>query len=261
MDWNGKTVWVTGASSGIGRAAAGILHGRGARLILSARNREALEKLNESLGGKHFVLPFDLAETRRIPEITREALEQAGQIDLLLLSGGISQRSRFLETRPEVERKILEVDFFANTLLARGVIPAMVKAGGGHIAVLSSLAGKFGFPMRSAYSAAKHALHGYFETIRTELHRENIRVTMVCPGPIRTNISINALEADGQPHNRMDELQQKSMSPEKCARKMLRAIEKNKKEVYIGGKEIILIYLKRFYPWLFNKIVLKVRPT
>ena len=194
-----KVIWITGASSGLGRELAILLHKQGSKLLLSGRNLDALVELNESLHGEHTLLAFDLAEPNRIPSIAKKALSLFPRIDILILCGGISQRNLFIESSAELDKLIMDVDFFSNSALARAVVPQMIENKGGRIVVISSLAGIFGYPLRSAYSAAKHALQGYFETVRTELHKDNIQVTIVSPGRIRTQISFNALLADGSP--------------------------------------------------------------
>jgi short-subunit dehydrogenase len=137
----------------------------------------------------------------------------------------------------------------------------MTEAGGGHIVVMSSIVGKFGITLRSAYSASKHALHGFFETLRCELSDSNIRVTIMCPGRIRTNISMNAITKDGSLYHKMDEGQVKGISPESFARRVIRAIRKNRKEVITGGREVLIIYIRRFLPWLFYILTSRVKPT
>lgn len=137
----------------------------------------------------------------------------------------------------------------------------MIEQKGGHLVVISSLTGKFGFPLRSAYAASKHALLGYFETIYAELKQYNIRVTMVCPGRIKTNVSLNALDKTGNSYGKMDKGQDKGMSPERCARKIMKAIRKNKLEVYVGSFDILMVYLKRYFPFIFRILLTKVSPV
>jgi len=258
MTMNKQFIWITGASSGLGLELSIQLHQLGANLILSGRNIRALEELKQSLGERHQILAFDLAEPEKIPEVADKAFQLFPKIDQLILCGGISQRNLFIESSLELDKKILDVDFFSNTELARAVIPQMIRNNGGRIVVVSSLAGKFGYPLRSAYSAAKHALHGYFETVRAELHDEHIKITIVNPGRIRTNISYNALLADGSPQGTMDYGQAHGMDAAKCARKIIKAIKHNKKEVYIGWPDILLIYIYRFIPAIYHRLIRKL---
>jgi dehydrogenase/reductase SDR family protein 7B len=144
--------------------------------------------------------------------------------------------------------------------LAKAVLPFMIKQQSGHITVVSSIAGKFGFYLRSTYSATKHALHGYFESLRLEVEKNNIKVLLVCPGKIKTNISNNAILADGNKHAKMDESHANAMTAKECAKKILYAIEHNKQEILIGRKEVLTVYIKRFFPSLLYKILRKQSP-
>lgn len=264
MHFQNKTVWITGASSGIGEELAYSCSRRGARVILSARNETKLEnvKLNcENMGAKAFVFPVDLSDLQQIENVASDVLNQFETIDLLINNAGISQRGSALETLPIVERKIMELNFFGVVALTKKVLPAMIKNGGGNIAVTSSITGKFGFKLRSSYSASKFALSGYFESLRLELAGQNIHVTIAFPGRIKTDISLVALKADGKQQGTMDDGQESGISAKKCSEKFIRAIEKNKKEVLIGGKEVIMVHLKRFVPSLFYRIASQIKAT
>jgi dehydrogenase/reductase SDR family member 7B len=264
MNFLNKIVWITGASSGIGEHLAYSCIKRGATVILSARNKEKLEKVKThctELGGKCYIYPFDLADSKQIEIVAEEVLQQYKNIDVLINNGGVSQRSLAIETLPEVDRKIMETNYFGTIALTRKVLPVMIKNGGGNIAVTASITGLFGFKLRSSYSASKHALHGYFESLRMELYGKNIHITIVSPGRIRTNLSLSALSKEGAMHGKMDDGQKGGISAEKCSEKYIKAIEKNKKEVLIGNKELIMVYLKRFAPFLFHRIIVKVKAT
>jgi len=154
----------------------------------------------------------------------------------------------------------MEINFYGAVYLTKALVPYMINNGGGHIAVTSSISGKFGFPLRAAYSASKHALHGFFETLRAELKNKNIKVTILCPGRVKTNISVNALTKNGTSYGKMSKGQDNGISPEKCAKKYLSAIKRNKKDVNIGSVEIFMVYLKRLFPGIFYKIVSKINP-
>lgn len=263
MFFQGKIVWITGASSGIGEELAVHAAAQGAKLILSARSKEQLERVKkrcEDAGGKAIIITLDLSDPLSIDEAASEVLGTFGKVDYLFNNGGISQRSLAADASIEVDRRIMEVNFFGAVKLTKAVLPAMLKNGGGHILVMSSIVGKIGFPVRSAYAASKHALHGFFHTLWAEYHRQGIRVTIVCPGMVRTQISIHALEGNGKEHGVMDDRQDRGLSPEKAARIILRAVRKNKREIYIG-KEQVLIYLFRYFPWLFFRIVSRFKPT
>jgi len=183
-----------------------------------------------------------------------------GRIDILFNNGGFSQRSEVLKTPLQIDREIMEVNYFANIALTKLVLPIMIKQQLGQIIVISSIAGKFGFFLRSAYSAAKHALHGFYESLRLETEQYGIRVLIVCPGKIKTNISINAVTEDGNKHNKMDESHIEAMSAEICVNKIIEALKKNKEELLVGGKEIKVVWLKRFFPNFLSKILRKQSP-
>ncbi|SNS50244.1 Short-chain dehydrogenase [Belliella buryatensis] len=256
-----SVVWITGASSGIGEALVKTYHQAGWKIIISSRKKEALENLKATCQntGNIYVLPLDLADSSQFTEIVTDAIKAFGHIDILINNGGISQRSLALDTSIEVDRKIMEIDFFGTIALSKAILPHFVERKSGHFGVVSSLVGKFGSPYRSSYSAAKHALHGFFDSLRAEIYKENIWVTMICPGFIRTNVSINALTADGTPLNEMDEAQDKGMSPEDCAQAIKKALDRKKEEVLIGGKEVLAVYLKRFFPKVFSKLIRKAK--
>lgn len=258
-----KVVWITGASSGIGKELAIQLADLGAELILSARSVEALEELKSSLPNaeKHSVVPMDLAENKHFDEVAAEVIKTHKRIDYLFNSGGISQRAEVSETSIDVDRRIMEVNYFGNIALTKAVLPYMQKQKSGHIIVTSSIAGKFGFFLRSAYSASKHALHGYYESLLLEEEKNNIAVTIVCPGKINTPISKSALTADGTAHGEMDHNQATGMPVDVCVNQMLKATVKKKKEVLIGGKEILAAKIKRFSPALFWKVIRNQKAT
>jgi dehydrogenase/reductase SDR family member 7B len=258
-----KVIWITGASSGIGEALAYELSARGARLILSARRENELKRVQEQLPNKAqavLLLPFDLMKKENFPAVVNAAVSQFGKVDVLVNNGGYSQRSLALDTPEEIERELMEVNFFSYTALSKLVLPQMIKNGYGQLVVMSSIAGKFGFFYRSSYSAAKHALHGYFESLRLENYEQNIHVLLVCPGKIKTNVSLNAVTANGGTHRRMDKSHEEAMSPQQCAKQIADAMAKHKEELYVGGKELKAVWLKRFFPHLFSKLIRKQTP-
>jgi len=261
---NNKVAWITGASSGIGEALAYQLAGMGCSLVISSNQEEELGKVQEEIvkkGGKCIALPFDLADAVGIPLIAKEAISAFGRIDLLFNNGGISQRSLINETPVDNDRRIMEINYFSNIVLTKSVLPQMIRNGGGHIAVTSSLSGLFGFPLRSAYCASKHALHGFYETLRIEHIHDNIKVTIACPDRVRTRISFNALDSRGKAHGRMDERQDKGITADECASAIIKAVRKDKIIVLIGGFEKVAVYLKRYLPSVFYRMIAKVKAT
>ena len=260
----GRSVWITGASSGIGLELAILAAEAGASVFLISSRKDALAEAARICGahgaGPVHYRPMDLSDTRMAFSGTRSILEEQGTPEYLILNAGVSQRSLSGDTDTEVTRKIMDINFFGAVAVARAVLPAMVEAGGGRIGISSSLLGEFGFPLRSAYSASKKALHGYFETVGLEYASAGIRTTLVMPGRIRTLISMNALEADGRKHAKMDPGQQKGLDPRACARKYWRAVIRGRRETVIGGFDTVMIFLHRHLPWLFRIIAAKTNP-
>lgn len=257
-----KVIWLTGASSGIGEALAYELAGNGAKLILSARRKGALERVKGNCPSETQpnvrILPLDLEKADTLQLSTEAAIQLFGHIDVLINNGGISQRSLVAETLVSVDRRIMEVNYFGAIALTKYLLPHFVRRKQGHFVNVSSVTGKFGTPYRSAYAASKHALHGFFDALRAEHHRDNINVTMICPGFIHTPITFSALTADGSPLNKMDEAQFKGKPADWCARKIVSAVAHKREEVYIGGKEVLAVYLKRFFPRIFSKVIRNV---
>lgn len=252
-------VWITGASSGIGEEAAKQLNAAGAFVILSARNFEALQAVQRNLANpdKSVVICIDLEDSENFPALTKDILAKYGRIDYLINNGGLSQRGEAAETPMEVDRRIMEINYFGNIALTKAVLPCMRAQKSGHIVVVSSIAGKFGFFLRSAYSASKHALQGFYESVLLEEEKNNIHVTLVYPGKINTDISKAALNSEGKAHGVMDHNQETGMPVDVCVRKMLSAVSKKKKSVLIGKKEIWAVHIKRLWPSLFWKIIRK----
>ena len=262
MTLQNKTAWITGASSGIGEALAYALSERGVRLILSARRLEELERVRSRCANAdtHLALPLDLAAFDA-EAVTRQVLTQVGVIDLLIHSGGVSQRSTVAETDMAVQRRIMEINYFGAIALTHAVLPGMIARKSGHFVVISSLSGKISTPRRSAYAASKHALHGFFDALRAEVYQEGLRVTIVCPGYTKTNLSLHALTGDGGAHGQMDPTQAKGMTPERLATRICQAIEREEEEVLVGGKEVVAVYLKRFWPSLYNRMIRRTKIT
>lgn len=258
-----SVIWITGASSGIGEAIAQACSAAGASIIISARRAEELARVQATCAHqeKVYILPLDLSKQENMPDKVAEAIAAFGHVDILINNGGISQRSLIKETLASVDRQIMEINYFGTIALTKALLPHFIERKSGHVATITSLVGKFGTPLRSAYSASKHALHGFFDAYRAEHYADGLKVTMICPGFIKTNVSVNALTAKGEKQNTMDQAQANGMSPETCAKHILSAIAKNKEEVYIGGKEIMGVYLKRWVPTLFSKILRKMKVT
>lgn len=259
--FSGKVVWITGASSGIGEALAKSFWNEGAHLVLSARRLSELERVKSCLkprgNQRVFILPMDISETLVSKQLTDDVIREFGQIDILVNNAGLSQRSYAIDTPLDIDRKIMEVNFFGTVALTKAVLPFMVHRKLGLIIVISSISGKFGFYLRSAYAASKHALHGFFESLRMEVFKDNVQVMIVCPGKISTAFSLSALTADGQLHNKMDNAIAKGMPAEECAERILKGAIRGEDEINVGGKEIRAVWIKRFFPRLFSKLIRK----
>lgn len=254
-----KVVWITGASSGIGEGIVKVLAPQNVKLILSSRRKEALEEVKAQCPtqGNVKILPIDLSQPDTLEEKATEALALFGHVDIVIHSGGISQRSFAMDTDIEVSRRLMEVNFFSTTIITKALLPSMIKNGFGHIVPISSLAGKFGAPYRSGYAASKHALHGYYESLRAELWKKGVFVTIVTPGLIKTNISLNAITEHGKKNNAIDDGIANAFSADLCGTQIIKAIINEKEEVRIGGKETISILFKRFLPLLFSRFIRK----
>ncbi len=258
-----KVVWITGASSGIGKELALALADLGAKLVLSSRGKDALEaiKTDKDLSDERcLILPIDLSDIGDADAKVELVLQHFGRIDYLINNGGISQRSYAYETGVDVDRMVFETNFFGTIALTKAVLPVMIKQGSGHLSATSSIVGKFGFPLRSAYSASKHALHGFFESVRAEVADKGIKVAMIIPGRILTQISVNAVTKDGSRHGELDKGQAEGMKADRAAQKILMGLANEKKEILVGGKELLMVHIRRFLPRLYYRMASRVEP-
>lgn len=281
MEYRGKVIWITGASSGIGEALAHALHKKGATLILSARRVDELERVKaECLGGDTgigdtgtedtgtedtgttkatdtkitdtkpaqssiVILPLDLSQPETFAEKTTQAINAFGHVDMLINNGGMGQRAKAIEAQMDTIRRVMEVNFFGTVGLTQAIAPYMIKRGHGSIVVISSVMGKIGTAWRSTYAASKHALHGFFDSMRHEVSEQGIDITLVCPGFVSTDITKHALLADGSTFGKIGRGQMHGMPADQFAETMLAKLGRGKKEIFIGGKEVYAVYLKR----------------
>jgi short-subunit dehydrogenase len=259
-----KTVWITGASSGIGEALTNELIKQGAKVIISARREEELKRVQQAAGTSHvYVLPLDLEAPATFPAKLQEAIGAFSQIDIMIHNGGISHRGTVKDTLPDVQRKVMEVDYFSYIELTRLLLPHMLQRRTGHIVAVSSVMGKIGTPLRSAYAAAKHALHGFFDCLRAEVWQEGIHVTIIMPGYIRTQVSMNAVTASGEKLNQLSKNIGGGFPADKTAQQILKAIQKKKFEKFVGkpfSQEWIALHLMRFFPTVAINILKKAVP-
>lgn len=260
MNLNHKTIWITGASSGIGRQLAEDLARKGCTLLLSARNRDKLEEVQTAClkhTAKVEILTLDLEKSDELGSKVEEALHLMGRIDVLFNNGGISQRSLILDTDLSVDRKLMEVDYLGTVALSKAILPHFIDNQSGLYVVTSSVMGKFGSPYRSGYCAAKHALHGFFDVMRMEHEKDGIEVCIICPGFVNTDVTRNAVTGDGSSYNQQDQKTEDGLPVSDFTRRMIRAVESGKHEAYIGRKEAMAVYVKRFFPRLLHKIIIR----
>jgi short-subunit dehydrogenase len=263
MNFSGKTFWITGAASGMGKAVSLQLAKFASLLIISDRDQAGLEKTASEISGfgaKIRPILLDMSDSDAIASISAEIVSEGIIINGLYQFAGISQRSLVTETPLENDRKIMEINFFGVVALTKAILPSMIEQGGGQIVVTSSLVGKFGFPYRSAYAASKHALHGFFESLLAENSKNNIKVSILIPGRVQTNISKFAIDKDGKEYGKMDPGQAKGITSEKAAARILRGLQKEKKEIKVGGNELLMLYIRRFFPALYYKLATRIKP-
>ncbi|MCR5114141.1 MAG: SDR family oxidoreductase [Bacteroidales bacterium] len=259
-----KVVCITGASSGIGEATAYRFAEENAALLLIALEEDRLAEVSQkcrNIGAPEVAtFPYDLSDLENLPDLMETAWDRFGRIDVMYNNAGISQRTTTVDTDMSMFRKIIDIDFYAPVIITKTLLPKMLESGGGQFVVTTSIAGCFGFPLRCAYSSAKHALYGFFETVHAENYAQNVRVTLVCPGRVRTNISLYALDKGGKRHGKMDAGQAGGITPEKAAKQIVRAVYKRKREIRVGSTELLMAYIKRFFPGLCAKIARKIKP-
>lgn len=248
-----RTVWITGASSGIGKALAELASAAGANVILSGRRIEALQAVAESLSTDSLILPFETTDFKALDSVVERAWSWQGRVDVLINNAGVSQRSIAIETQPEVYQRMLDIDLLAPIWLTQLQLNRMAAAGGAHIVAISSLAGRIGAPLRTAYCAAKHGLIGYMDALRCEVEvAHNIKVTNVLPGSVATDVSRNALTADGSPRSQSDTVIDAGDDPRDCAAAILHAVETQQRElIYASGNELALTQLRHSQPDAF----------
>ncbi|MGQ1945918.1 SDR family NAD(P)-dependent oxidoreductase [Geofilum sp. OHC36d9] len=264
MDFHHKTLWITGAASGMGKSVSLALAHYNTTLVLSDRDAEGLAvtaREAEKAGARVRVEVLDMSDSDAIFSTAQRVIDDGVIVNGLYHFAGISQRSLVTETPLENDRKIMEINFFGVVALTKALLPVMITNGGGQLMATSSLVGKFGFPYRSAYSASKHALHGFFESILAENYDKNIRVSLLIGGRIHTNISKFALNKEGHEYGKMDPGQAGGISPEKAARQIIKGLTRERLEIPVGGKELLILRIKRFFPLWHSKLVRKISPV
>jgi short-subunit dehydrogenase len=257
--FDNKVVWITGASSGIGEALAKTFAKHKVKLVLSARRADELERVKASTGlsdADVFVLPLDVSENNTFEAATKKVIDHFGQIDILVNNAGLSHWSKLKDTSMDVIKTILNVNFLGGAGLTKAVLPYMLEKKKGNIVVISSILGHIVTPKQGAYNASKHALQGFFDTLRAEVSGDGIKVLLVCPGFVRTNVAKNSLDRDGKPINKDNNLIAGGLDPRYVSEQVLNAIQNNKEEIIVAGaKEKFAILVKRFAPGLFSKFI------
>ena len=256
-DFAGQVVWITGASSGIGRALALAFDRAGATLVLSSRRLDALEEVRSRCRRPRGVdlVPMDLAEPDRIPEIAADVLDRHGRVDVMVHNAGIAHRDLVANTPVSIDRRIMEVNHFGPVSLTKSLLPRMLAKQSGRFVVVTSMSGVYGAPCVSAYAASKHALHGFFESLRAEVHDDGVGVTIVIPGFIRTAITEHALTGRGRPYGRQLSVHDEGLDPDECAERILRGVADGDEEILVGKSEILSVHLARLCPRLMSRIV------
>ena len=253
--FNNKTIWITGASSGIGRSLTIQLAKLGAKLVITARRKEELEKVKLECGNAEVhIHPFDLSDLDNLDEFSNSVQKEIGDIDILINNAGISAWSSINGTQFKVYEDVMNLDFFSVVKLIQSVLPNMILRKEGQIVTNTSLLGKFAIKKRSVYASAKHALHGFMDALRAEVYEHNIKVNIVAPGFVNTEVGMKALTEDGTPYGANDRgHESQGMDVNKAANMIIQAIEKNKRESYIVPKfafpRVVLI-ISRFLPGL-----------
>ena len=250
MSFAGKVVWVTGASSGIGEALAREMLGAGAWVVVSGRNLDALEHVAALAPDRALVLPFESTNFNELPRIVHSAWQWQGRIDVLINNAGVSQRSLALDTSFDVYRRLIEVDYLAPVALTQQLLPLMVQRRCGHIAVVSSVAGKVGTPLRSGYCGAKHAVVGFFDSLRAEVELAyGIQVSVILPGSVQTAVAVNALSGTGSARGRSDPNIENGMPVEVAVRTIIDGLSRGLREIPVAeGFEFAALRLRTHAP-------------
>lgn len=266
-DLRDAVVVITGASSGLGKECAKVFHAAGARLVLCGRDASRLLQVVQELTAKSLQNPtqlthvphtvvFDLADTTAVDRAAEEILACYGHVDVLINNAGISYRGNIVDTQLSVQREVMETNYFGPVALTQALLPSMIRRHSGHIVVVSSVQGKISIPYRSAYAASKHATQAYFDCLRAETEQFGVAVTVVSPGYIRTNLSVNAVTADGSKHGVLDQSTATGRHPKHVAQSLFNAVAVKSKDVIVAGLvPTLAVYLRTLWPALFFKIM------
>ncbi len=256
-----KVIWITGASSGIGRSLALKFAKEGWTVAASARRENLLQELHTENENIHS-FPLDVTNTEQCKVVFNDIVKKFENIEICVFGTGIHDPKSEKNFNLDKIRKIMEVNYTGTVALTKAVLPYFIEKQQGQIVVTTSIVGLIGTPLRSSYAASKHALHGFFDSLRAEVHDHHIDVTLICPGFVSTNISMNALTGDGTSQQKMDTATANGISPERFAKLMAKAIHSKKEEAYIAGfKEKLGVYVKRWFPRVFSIMIRKLSVT
>jgi short-subunit dehydrogenase len=233
MSFAGQVIWITGASSGIGAALARGWAKEGAHLVLSGRDEARLGEVAKDCG-ETLILPFDVRDDAALADATAKAIAWKGGVDIAVANAGVSQRSRALKTDMQVYRDIIDIDLTSQIAFSQGLIGHMAKRGSGKLLFISSIAGKVGVPMRTAYSAVKFGLAGYADALRGELSINGVDVHVIYPGSVATDVARNALTADGQKRGRSDDVIDNGIPVDEAAATMIQGVAKGEREIIVA---------------------------
>lgn len=262
QDLDNKVVWITGASSGLGKALAEECAAQGAQVILTARRYEELEKVRAGLStpDQHLSVAADITDESQVRMAYEQVLQEKGRIDWLINNAGLSQRALIQDTTMRTERAIMEVDYFSQVFLTKTVLPTFLQQKSGRIAFVSSVAGLLGTQYRASYSAAKAAIHMWANSLRAEVADQGVGVSVIFPGFVKTNVSFNALNGEGKPQGHQDEAIENGLSPEAFAKTVVKALLKDEEYIVVGGtKEKLGVLVSRLSPTTLYKMIRKMK--
>lgn len=256
----GKVVWITGASSGIGKAIAYECAAQGAQVVLTARRIDELENVRLGLAQpeQHISVVADITDNVQVEAAYQKVLAEKGRIDWLINNAGLSLRALIAETSMETERAIMEVDYFSQVFLTKTVLPTFLQQKSGRIVFISSVAGLLGTQYRASYSAAKGAIHMWANSLRAEVAEQGVHISVIFPGFVKTNVSINALNGEGKPRAIQDEAIENGLSATDFARQTIHSLQRGEEYIVVGGlKEKLGVWVSRISPKLLYKMIRK----
>ena len=260
MNWKDKRIWVVGASSGIGEGLVNVLSKQGAKLIISSRRTELLNEIATLHPDTDIkVMYADMEKHAELPAIAQEAWNLFDGLDYIFLNAGMSVRDLVSETIVEAERKVMDINFWGPVTITKTLLPDLTDSRDVHIVLTSSLSGKYGVPKLASYAASKHALHGYFDSLRAETFQTGLKIHIAIPGFIKTNITVAGLRGDGSVNGQMQQTLEQGMDADQCAKIILKKLARGKEEFVVGGSERHTVFINRIFPG-FTKRLIRSRP-